>query len=149
MEVPWSPSVVTETGWEWGDAESVESTQMLVDFLGPDEETKSGQVFAQSFTRRIYLWLKKGAEATRSILEGKKAVYSGIPFAGRRCKLSNGLAGYPCGVQCPFDQVDMSLVPTTKWSIQCGAQRGLSSAISFPPIINRNRTNLRTLHKPK
>ncbi len=86
-----------------GDAMSVEPSQMLVDFLGPDEETKSGQVFAQSFTRRIYLWLKKGAEAARSILEGKKAVYRGIPFAGRGRKLSNGLAGNPCGVQRPFD----------------------------------------------
>jgi hypothetical protein len=86
-----------------GDAVSVEPTQMLVDVLGPDEETKSGQVLAQSFTRRIYFRLKKGAEAARSILEGKKAVYRDIPFARRGRKLSNGLAGTPYGVQCPFD----------------------------------------------
>ena len=53
----------------------IESSQMFVDVLGPDIKSAAREILAQSFSWRVVLGLKEGADAARAALPPHKAKY--------------------------------------------------------------------------
>jgi len=89
----------------------IESSQVLVDVLGPDIKSAAREILAQSFCRRVVLGLKEGADAARAAFPPHEAKYWSIFFpcsSGESVDRSYGKAG---GFICPVSPAGQIIRP--------------------------------------
>src|SRR5687768_12478290 len=97
---------------------AIEPAQVHGDIFRMDVKAATRQLLAKFFCRRIDLGLKKPADAARSALPPEEQIIFTFFFRAAVVSPLIGLRVSPMPFTAQSVQATISLVPTTKWSIQ-------------------------------